>query len=67
MPFASDSKLYLFQRSENEKRNSWATVVGLENCMTEDQENFPGLFGVYHDASLSERVTHLEFNASRKV
>ena len=35
--------------------------------MTEGQENFPGLFGVYHDASLSERVTHLEFNASRKV
>ena len=35
--------------------------------MTEGQENFLGLFGVYHDASLSERVTHLEFNASRKV
>ena len=35
--------------------------------MTEGQVNFPELFGVYRDASLSERVTHLEFNASRKV
>lgn len=70
MPFALEAKLFL------SKVRKWgreprpvisATVVGLENCITEGQKTFPGSFWSIPGCFSVQGVIHSETNDTMKV